>query len=324
VLANNTGLTVTTVGTGTENGISYIDYRFFGTAGGAGQVIGPNFEATTQVAAVNGQVWSFSNYVRLVGGSLANISAINLQIDEYTAGGTFVTAGTQTITSPTNAPLATQRSSFTRTLIGGGTVGAISCTTRCVMAAAAAVDVTLRFGLPQLELGAFVTSPIPTSAAVASRAVDVATMPVGPWFSAAQGTIVTDILWSVIPTVSSPRAAELNDGTAANIIASLYNLATSFQTAMIVASVAQTAALGSFTPVVGSVLRVGSTYTTTTHQISVGGGVIGSQANAGLPTITTLTIGNRPAGDRALNGCVRRIRGWPRVLSNAEFTAATL
>jgi hypothetical protein len=55
---------------------------------------------------------------------------------------------------------------------------------------ATAWDFTLRFGLPQLELGSFATSPIRTSGATVTRAADRLTYDLAanaPWFQSSSG-----------------------------------------------------------------------------------------------------------------------------------------
>ncbi|HYF08508.1 MAG TPA: hypothetical protein VD970_12865, partial [Acetobacteraceae bacterium] len=71
------------VGTGTEDGIPYIDLRLFGTvpAGGGYLWVFPAGGAYT-ITAAPGEVWSAGVYARLVGGSLAGIAgSLRTQID---------------------------------------------------------------------------------------------------------------------------------------------------------------------------------------------------------------------------------------------------
>jgi len=176
----------------------------------------------------------------------------------------------------------------------------------------------------QTEAGTFPTSYTPTAASTVTRNNDVLITPAGIWYSAPAGTLVADAIWSS-PITNITRLAELSDGTTSNFISSILVAASNFyQCAMTVAGSAQTTAQSStYPPPLGLPVRVGITYTTTAHQVSVAGQAPVSVANTGVPTITTMHIGNRPALDRALNGHICRVRYWPRVLSNAELQAVT-
>jgi len=138
------------VGTGTEDGIAYVDVRYTGTTSSTA-LGGVLVEQTTQIAALSGQTWASSFFLRIVGGSTANISDIANSIQERDAGGALL-ASTNTTVTPTGAALNTQRFSTTRTLNNASTafVGQrISLTP----VSGAAIDITLRIGLPQLEIG---------------------------------------------------------------------------------------------------------------------------------------------------------------------------
>lgn len=161
------GITTSVVGSGTENGLPYLDIRYAGTATGTLEV---SIDATGTTVAAEGQAWTSSVYVKLAGGSLTNVTSV--QTRTYQHGSTNQTPGNIT---PTSAALRTQRVQSTRTL----TTGATSTQCRLSTTFAGAVDVTLRFGAPQLEQGSFATSPILTlGSAAVTRAADVATAPV--------------------------------------------------------------------------------------------------------------------------------------------------
>ena len=205
VMLNNIGATVTVVGTGTESGIPYIDYRFFGTSSGTG-VVGPGFEQATQVIAATAQTWTLSANVRLIAGSLTNISSISLGMDEDTAAGAFVTTGQAAIATPTSMPLATQQSVFTRILSGGATVARVVPWLRANITGAGALDVTLRISAPQLEQVGQATSlilpaigtPAATTRAVESPLVGTAGT---AWFNAGAGALVSRQRVAGIPNV---------------------------------------------------------------------------------------------------------------------------
>lgn len=189
--ANSTGLAFSIVGTGTENGIEYIDLRINGTTTGTGQTI-VYFDGFTQIGASSGQTWTLPAYVKLQAGATTNITSIDIGMLENTAGGAAVTSGVQAIT-PTGAALRTYRPAYTRTLSGGGTVARVVPLLQVAISTGLAVDVTLRIGLPQLELGAFATSVIKTTGAAATRLADSASITgtnFSSWYNQSEGTIV--------------------------------------------------------------------------------------------------------------------------------------
>jgi hypothetical protein len=177
------------VGTGTENGINYIDVQFNGLPTGSGfaQVV---FETSTGITAANGDSWAASFYTRVLSGSTTNITTPLQAINEYTAAGAFVTNGTQSF-SLAASTLATGRAIFTRTLSGGGTVARVS-TGITFSYSALAINITFRIGIPQLELVPSATStassPILTTSAAVARATDVMSIPTSLWYNASAGT----------------------------------------------------------------------------------------------------------------------------------------
>ncbi len=162
-----TGITAQLVGTGIENGISYIDYRFSGTTGNTG----PATFGIGRDAALTGQTWTGSLYWKLTAGSTANVSSWNLGLIEESSSFTFVTGATYLQTAP-GSSLA--RASATRTLSGGATVASCLLTIQIVSALGVAIDFTLRVGFPQLEQGATASTPIPTTTTAVTRTADSA------------------------------------------------------------------------------------------------------------------------------------------------------
>lgn len=172
-------VTRTIVGTGTEDGIPYIDIQYAGTPSASGTK-GIRFEAATQIAASIGQAWTGSVFVRVVGGAMTNVT-LDHRINERDSGGAALSS-TIAAVSPTGAALRTQRVDVLRTL---STVGVAFVTSQLTLnytsgqqVGGAAAGVTLRIGLPQLvQVAAASTSIVTTSAAV-TRAADVLTLTV--------------------------------------------------------------------------------------------------------------------------------------------------
>jgi hypothetical protein len=165
------GLTSTVVGVGTLNGISYIDLQLVGTSSGTFTTI--LFEPATQVAATNAQAWAISSYVSIVAGSVAG-SSVSLTLNQINSGGSLLAqlVGAD-IASSLNSSLA--RFSFASTT-NQATIAFVRPLLGLNYSSGVAIDFTLRIGLPQLEQGAFATSPILTSSATATRAADVASI----------------------------------------------------------------------------------------------------------------------------------------------------
>jgi hypothetical protein len=158
------------VGAGTQNGINYIDIRYSGTVTGA-RIASIFPEAAFGISASASQVWTGSGYFAIVGGSLANIATLRLQTDSYSAAPALRnTAGLVDIQSQISSALT--RYSWSGTTASGD-VTSVRSYFSIVTATSGAIDITLRIGLPQLELGTFVTSPIATTTTAVTRPADL-------------------------------------------------------------------------------------------------------------------------------------------------------
>jgi len=162
------GISRTIVGTGTENGITYIDLQISGTAT-ANVAITIASEPTNSTAALNGQSWTYSAYVKLVAGSFSGFNSPQIIVEEYSAVGSYLAGQTTSVSAPTTT---LTRLSATRTNTNALTAFEYAGL-RHYISSGNTVDMTLRIGLPQLEQGAFATSVIPTTTAAATRAADV-------------------------------------------------------------------------------------------------------------------------------------------------------
>lgn len=338
VAVSGTGITQQVIGTGTEDGITYIDIKFSGTGSGSSvPQIRP--ETTTQIVAATGQTWAASYYLRIVGGSTTGCIGTFQQIwQERDAAGVSLTTVGVTIADPTTAALRTQRSILTRTLTDAGTAR-LTNRIQWTFTNGVAVDITLRIGLPQLEQGAFATSVIPTStvaltraadlssSAQATRAADNAVMTgtnFSSWFNAAEGTIYAN-------------AATLGyTGSIYNSVVSLTD--TAISTAWLILSyggntqfsrrnnstnaVTITAAVAPGT----AVHRVAGGYSNTTSDAASADGaaaVTAAQLTTGYSDLAVLRIGAFAANPSYLNGHIRSITYYPRRLSDAELQSLT-
>ena len=150
------GITVTVVGVGSEDGIPYVDLNWSGTASSTANY-GVYTESTNVVAAQVGQTWTSSAYVKQILGT--GTESYYLSVSGRNAGGGFSEQGS----SLTFFPGATkQRYSATHTL---GTVGTVYVSQILAFnfINGQSYNTTLRVYQPQLELGPYAQAYNPTS-----------------------------------------------------------------------------------------------------------------------------------------------------------------
>jgi hypothetical protein len=158
------------VGSGTEDGIPYLDVRISGTPSTTLESNVVVFEGATQIAAAMGQTWIGSFFYRLSSGALTN-TTLRQAITERTAAGAVLGTSRINIT-PTGSALKTQRSDLSRTL-SDASAGAVLGALTLGYTSGQPVDLTLRIGLPQLVQAPAASSPIVTTSAAVTRAADV-------------------------------------------------------------------------------------------------------------------------------------------------------
>jgi hypothetical protein len=329
-----TGITTSVVSVGTEGGVSYIDIRFNGTPSISAvwsliNEITPGFPA-----AATGQTWTYSAWVRMIAGSAANITFPVIFFDENNSGA-FVTGGT-IATSFLVSTVA--RYSATRTLSGGATVNLVNGGIRFSVTAGAAIDITLRIGLPQLEQGAFATSVIPTTTAAATRSADVASI-TGSAFSSWYRQDVQTWFGEYVPVYNA----------SATVPANIPHLMQVYNTAVNTNNYAIRGAGNSMNqefvarnPTAGAQFinnpGIGFGIAGTNRKVSFGidsstlnnstNGTIGSVSNNAAALMAThdiLSIGSGTGGSPPyqLNGTIRRLTYWPARLPNSTLQAIT-
>jgi hypothetical protein len=300
------GLSSSVVGTGTENGIAYIDVQINGTPTTS---TFSNIIFDTSIAASSGQAWASSVYVKLAAGSLTNTSIVQ-EIREVTALGTFLTNSTQTVT-PTSAALNTQRALLTRTLNN-----ALTTNVRPIVSFqttnGAAIDITLRVGLPQLEQGALATLPIPTTTAAVTRSASLADL----ISSAIANNIRTLYLEFRSPASGTRGVVSLNDNTAderVNVLTS----GTDPRLVVVDGGVEQANVNGG-TVTANQRTRIAVRINANDFAISINGGAVVTDTSGTLPTVDRLMLGRTQAGEY-LNGPLARVTGWTQLLPDSTL-----
>lgn len=317
IMSAITEITQTIVGTGTENGIDYIDVRYSGTVTAA-RTGSPAFDSA--VVASNTQVWTSSVFLKLVAGSWTNVTARQHYCNVLNSGSTFSSSLFSTNVTPdstltrysTTATIADVNAAFLRPgfTFTTGTSGAI--------------DFTIRIGWPQLELGAFVTSPIRTTTVAVARAADVVTRPTvlsAPLTLYAQGRPNAPVGYA-----TGQLFVHLDDGSTANRTFLVRNGASSIPVVNV--TIASVAALNS--NLSGSALAAGAlgkvaVAVAAGDQVGcLNGGTVVTASGAGSPAAsTTLRIGVNVANVQFWNGWMERVTVWSSRLTNAQLQSIT-
>ena len=313
------GISRQIVGTGTESGVAYIDVRYSGTSTSSGttQI---NAETTTGVAALTGQTWTVSSYLKLAGGSFPGVLSIIWQ--ERDSGGVAVLNASVGVSTPTTASLRTQRYSSTRTLSGGASVAYVTARIDVNIPNATVVDFTLRIGLPQLERGAFATSVIPTTSAAVTREKDDAVVTtLTPWFNASSGTLYAE--YNIPVAAQNQHAASLSDGTNNNrMIIRATNSSTQTVFLGVDTTVTQWVVLLNTSPL-NATTKSAFAYAPNDIAWVRDGGTVGTDTTATIPTVSQLRLGADGDGSFRLCGHLRAVRYYPTRLSNTDLQAIT-
>ena len=187
----------------------------------------------------------------------------------------------------------------------------------------------------QIELGAFATSYIPTTAAAVTRAADACSMPVAAWYNTTTGSLSHEYLLEGAPPGYSAPAALVGVSADTDFI-DLDEYAQGAATApilhvvaMVMTGNATRSALFAAAPTVpaGSAHRGAVAWLLNNVVRGAHDGTLtivdGSGAATAIPTIVNLTIGGPKGYQPMVSQWARRVRYWPRALSDAELQQVT-
>jgi hypothetical protein len=210
------GLSREITGVGEENGIPYIDVRWYGTAT-ANPVsylpFWPDGINTTNSPGTYTSRYTFSSYVKVVSGTvpssttfilvMTNADSGSIGLDEYKV---------STIISNSSVPtgnLIDNRFALTNTDFSNTNTAYFKPYYQWDVPNGTSFDVTIRIGLPQMEEGSFMTSVIPTSGSTVTRTADNASITGSnftEWYNPSEGTVytqfktelnITNNIWSI-------------------------------------------------------------------------------------------------------------------------------
>lgn len=175
----------------------------------------------------------------------------------------------------------------------------------------------------QVEAGAFATSYIPTAGSTVTRAVDYPLITsIADFYGGAAGVTMLAETTTNASGGTSRCCAGFDDGTPANRF-ELRTAATSGGTVgllVIASSVVLNAPATSATQALKLIAATDASSAVATY----GGVSPGSPVATGSsPAFTRLGVGCRAGSSESLNGTIRRLRVWPKRLSNAQLQALT-
>lgn len=325
-LTGATGVTITTA-YGTEDGIPYIDVTYSGTNTTGAQAFPTVFLGllSAGTTASNGQTFTGSCYVRKIAGADAISShVINVR---GRAAGVLVPGQSAAVALSSAANLAISRNTTTFTFTDP-TITTTELIINRTLAIAEAIDITIRIGGSQLELGAFATSLIPTFGTAATRAGDVATVASVGWASASSAaTMFVDIR-----SIGARAAAgsigfiQLDNGTSANRIALRASALLGDNQATWVVGGTVNSNL-TYSPSGFVARKVAMSWDATNFKVAANNAIIAaSAAHGGVPAVTQMSIaGVGGIGSIVLNGHVASIAGYslPTIMTDSQLQALT-
>lgn len=306
------GLSQEVVGTGSENGVDYIDLRLFGTASGVAADV--RFETTTGIVAANAQTWTQSYWLKVVASPTPPVGYFH-QMFERTSAGAFVTSGS----TSTTVSATLSRLSFTRTLSGGATVERVQPTFGITLVNGATYDFTIRIGLPQMEQSAVATSVIKTTGSTASRVADSVTL-TGASSLIGQTEGAGYVEFETRNDATSTRVLTLDDGTANNNLRIAHLNTNTVFFGVNTGGVAQVSITSAST--FTSVIKLAFAYNSNDFIAYVNGSSIGTDTGGTVPATSRVVIGSTGSADY-VNGWIRAVALYTTRLSNAQLASLT-
>jgi hypothetical protein len=175
----------------------------------------------------------------------------------------------------------------------------------------------------QLEAGAFPTSYIPTVASQVTRTADVATMTgtnFSDWYNQTEGAF--QCTFSSLNTETTARfALSVSDGTLSNNIFIAKSTDKRLTCEVYVLAAIQCSLRSAVNNLMTEQKATVLAYKLDSFAASTAGLLNDTDNTGTIPTVDRLTIGDRPTGNRLINGHIQKIMYWPQRLINAETTA---
>lgn len=318
-IGGGTGLTFTVSNITTVQGIDIFDLRIAGTSGGIFTNL--SYDSTSAIPAANGQIWTLGQFVSIIAGGLTNISSVLNIIRQLDSGSNFLSQVSGGSLNGLLSSALTRRQAALTT--NHASTAFIQPAFSLVYSSGVAVDVTFRIGWPQLELGAFATSPIRTTSAAETRAADVVTVAPPALGSAytlfAKGTPNAPATYGI-----SQQFLLLDDGSANNRAALSRAITTGNALAQSISGGVSTLMNSGVSWVTGVSGRIASGFAEGDNATCFNGASAVTSA-ASLPIgVNVARLGSNSGGGALSNGYIERAALWPNTrLPNADLQRIT-
>ena len=307
VIVNNATYASSILGTGTENGINYIDIQYVVAAAAPASTL---FYCDTPAASAL-TAYTGSYYLKLISGTIPQVRFI-WQDGISTYNRTFFTL-TATLTRYTDTLTTAILANLARFAVG-------------IDAAPSGATFVIRVGLPQVEQGAFATSPILTSTATATRAADVASVTganFSSWYNQTEGTLYWEgVIDSALPSGSFGQFFDFRtDGS--NRLSLYWNPTTTNNVGLFVMTGGVTQVTTQHSLGTNAQSKLSGAYKVNDFASSLSGSVVQTDTSGTLPASTVASIGSAGAAGVLGQQRIRRLTYWPVRLPNPTLQSIT-
>ena len=178
---------------------------------------------------------------------------------------------------------------------------------------------------PQVELGSFPTSYIPTTTAALTRSADVCSITGANFtniYNNSSGTFISDSM--IANLIGDNRGiAQIDSGTSDNVIRHQYSSSIGGFNTLLRANVDTPTILSAATGAVSTIQKRATAYVGTSFTSATNGGSVTTATRTFPVGLNTLRIGSISAGSLVLNGHIARIQYFKKRLPNAKLQSLT-
>jgi hypothetical protein len=311
------GLTREIIGTGTENGVAYIDIKMSGTAIATQSVL--YFEGATQISTADGETWTLSAFIKNVDTTSIYDSANFIYVN-YSSTPSFLSTLTEAITPTTDLV----RYESTKTL-SGATIANTRPGITFYLTNGNTYDFTVRIGWAQMEESPIATSPMPTTGSTFTRDRDDASMTnVSGLIGQKEGTLYVEVDWR-LATGTYQYLLIASDGTTNNRVL-IYNAGGNINMFAQADGGSAEVSRGIDSTGFSGIQKIAFAYKTDDYELYRNGSSVSSSTSGSLAALATLTdidIGQSATASFQANMWIRAIQIIPRRLSDEQLIELT-